>query len=201
MKKKCSKCNSLKPLSEFGKRSDSKDGLAHHCKICERISARKRRERYKEANKIEKIKIIKVCPTCKKKKLINAFSKDMMNIDGLASQCKKCKGVWHKKYWKQNKKTLISKRYKQKYGITSDERLTIYIVQNGKCAVCGEHINYTEIQTDHCHDTGLFRGLVCGSCNLMLGFGKNDPEVFRAGAKYLENFYNAISNRFKGNEV
>lgn len=32
--KKCSSCKTLKPLSEFGKRSASKDGLMYACKSC-----------------------------------------------------------------------------------------------------------------------------------------------------------------------
>lgn len=32
--KKCNKCGEIKPLSEFHKRKDSKDGHAYHCKVC-----------------------------------------------------------------------------------------------------------------------------------------------------------------------
>jgi len=34
LEKQCSKCGLLKPLSEFFKRKDSKDGLNGQCKIC-----------------------------------------------------------------------------------------------------------------------------------------------------------------------
>lgn len=32
--KKCSKCNQLKPINEFYKRTDAKDGLTYECKNC-----------------------------------------------------------------------------------------------------------------------------------------------------------------------
>lgn len=32
MEKKCSKCNVVKNVSEFGKRKDAKDGLKYNCK-------------------------------------------------------------------------------------------------------------------------------------------------------------------------
>ena len=32
--KKCNRCEELKPLSEFHKRKDSRDGYAYHCKVC-----------------------------------------------------------------------------------------------------------------------------------------------------------------------
>ena len=36
MEKQCSKCNEVKPISEFGKLSKSKDGLNYYCKVCGR---------------------------------------------------------------------------------------------------------------------------------------------------------------------
>ena len=36
--KKCSKCHETKELTEFSKRSISKDGLAPYCKVCDRQS-------------------------------------------------------------------------------------------------------------------------------------------------------------------
>lgn len=39
---------------------------------------------------------------------------------------------------------------------------------------------------DHCHATKAVRGILCTSCNWMLGDAKDRPEVLRAGAAYLE---------------
>ena len=36
MEKQCCKCNQVKPISEFGNLSKSKDGLNYHCKPCDR---------------------------------------------------------------------------------------------------------------------------------------------------------------------
>ena len=42
---------------------------------------------------------------------------------------------------------------------------------------------------DHKHDESkLFRGILCGNCNRMIGFAKDNPEVLRAGAEYLEKY-------------
>lgn len=38
--KKCVKCGEVKPLSEFCKRSDAKDGHRNDCKICSRLTIR-----------------------------------------------------------------------------------------------------------------------------------------------------------------
>lgn len=52
------------------------------------------------------------------------------------------------------------------------------------CDLC----NSTErIAFDHCHVTGKFRGWLCDACNRTLGVVKDNPELVRKMADYLEN--------------
>lgn len=51
------------------------------------------------------------------------------------------------------------------------------------CEVCGSS---DRICFEHCHLTGKFRGWVCNTCNTLLGFAKDDPNLLRALAAYLE---------------
>lgn len=58
MNKLCSKCNIEKPISEFNKRSNSKDGLRFDCRECQKLSYESKREYYigkMKANRFEKI--------------------------------------------------------------------------------------------------------------------------------------------------
>lgn len=52
--KVCSKCKIEKPLTEFHKKKDSKDGYSYYCKSCKKIeinkSRSKRKEHYKRYN-------------------------------------------------------------------------------------------------------------------------------------------------------
>ena len=57
MEKQCSKCNEVKPISEFGKLSKSKDGLNYHCKICDRKKVRS----YYNKNTEKVLKRTKIC--------------------------------------------------------------------------------------------------------------------------------------------
>ena len=57
--------------------------------------------------------------------------------------------------------------------------------QGGRCALCRETPTHA-LAIDHCHETGLFRGLLCHNCNLLLGHAKDQPEVLRRAAEYLE---------------
>ena len=46
MEKSCSKCNICKPLSEFNKRSNSKDGFRFECRICQKAHYESSRDHY-----------------------------------------------------------------------------------------------------------------------------------------------------------
>lgn len=57
----------------------------------------------------------------------------------------------------------------------------------GKCAACGwEFCGAGKIHADHDHAKGLFRGFLCGPCNISIGISKESPERLRSCAGYLE---------------
>ncbi len=81
---------------------------------------------------------------------------------------------------------------KYKYGIGFAEYDAMHAAQGGKCAICkaastnGRGKKPSLFHVDHCHATGKVRGLLCNMCNRMIGLGKDDPTVLRAGADYVE---------------
>ncbi len=58
-----------------------------------------------------------------------------------------------------------------KYGLTQAGYDTLFVKQDGHCALCLR----TDLVVDHCHMTGVVRGLLCGYCNTSLGIIDNDP--------------------------
>jgi len=70
---------------------------------------------------------------------------------------------------------------KRKYGITLEEYDTI--IARG-CAICGNH--GPRMALDHDHANGRIRDALCVSCNNGLGRFKDDPELLRTAADYLE---------------
>jgi hypothetical protein len=46
--------------------------------------------------------------------------------------------------------------------------------QGGVCFACGRKSVGKRLATDHSHDTGLLRGLLCNSCNSLLGKIENN---------------------------
>ena len=58
----------------------------------------------------------------------------------------------------------------------------------GKCHSCGvpEAECSKRLSMDHCHETGAFRGWLCGNCNFALGQLKSSFDRTMALAKYIE---------------
>ncbi len=56
--------------------------------------------------------------------------------------------------------------------ITVPEYGQILRIQGGKCALCGEEQSAIRhaLCVEHCHETGIIRGLVCKRCNNMLAW-------------------------------
>ena len=60
--------------------------------------------------------------------------------------------------------------------------------QKGGCAICGRKPTKTRLSLDHCHQTGLLRGLLCMRCNRGYGlFHDNDCKRLLAAYMYLKN--------------
>jgi hypothetical protein len=73
----------------------------------------------------------------------------------------------------------------RKYGIGIREFVELWTSQNGVCAICGSELD-DDVQVDHCHESGLVRGLLCRHCNIGLGQFKDNPERLRNAILYLE---------------
>jgi hypothetical protein len=112
---------------------------------------------------------LRYCRRCRTHKPVEEFKR----IDGeFGSRCKQCD---LDKARQEILRPLPDTKYKQAY-----ER------QGGKCAICGRtpSVNY-RLGVDHCHKTGMFRGLLCMSCNWAIGRLSDDPDVFLRAASYL----------------
>lgn len=114
----------------------------------------------------------KICCKCKEEKAFSEFHKNRSNPDGLQYRCKHCRNKQNKK-WNENNKDKVKLSYrkfflKKTYNLTIKQHKEMYIKQNGCCLICGQSIPYNKVQTDHSHETGKVRGLLCIGCNIKL---------------------------------
>ncbi|MEU3690507.1 endonuclease VII domain-containing protein [Streptomyces narbonensis] len=79
-------------------------------------------------------------------------------------------------------------RVQATYGLEPGEYAQLFEAQGGKCAICRQRRS-KRLDVDHCHKTGVVRGLCCARCNRqLLARGLRDsPEIARNAADYLED--------------
>lgn len=76
---------------------------------------------------------------------------------------------------------------RKNYNITLEFFNKLRKYQDHKCAMCKrDEVDFkTNLAVDHCHKTGLVRGLLCWLCNKRLGKFSDDHELLRAAAEYV----------------
>jgi len=107
-------------------------------------------------------------------------------------------------YYKENKETIRekSKAYRQSvagrkakkrsivrtYGLTLEDYEKMLEEQNNLCKICNEpETEKKSLAIDHDHNTGKGRGLLCSKCNKGIGLLRDNPELLRIAANYLQN--------------
>ena len=98
----------------------------------------------------------------------------------------------YNKKWRENNpdkyQAAVRKHRFTKYGMTLEDYNRMFADQEGKCFACKTHQTDLSkaLAVDHDHATGKIRKLLCMSCNLILGNAKDNPELLRILANYLE---------------
>lgn len=140
---------------------------------------------------------LKKCGKCKETKNISCFSQLSSSSktykrfkNGIKPWCKECYKNYTRNYMK-DKRSLSGgsqDHYLKKYGLTRDQVNLMMEEKNHKCDICGNKSDhrYGKLNVDHCHTTGNVRGLLCFSCNVMIGQSKDNVEVLKKAIEYLE---------------
>lgn len=80
-----------------------------------------------------------------------------------------------------------------RYGVTVGDIEALAEKQGHRCAVCDTHkddiphasFKHNPLVIDHCHSTGKVRGLLCPTCNIMLGHAKDNVRLLSRAITYL----------------
>jgi Recombination endonuclease VII len=96
--------------------------------------------------------------------------------------------AWYRSYYQAHKEKICERNrthyHVRQYGISAAEYDALLKKQNGACAVCRRR-SKERLCVDHCHLTGMIRGLLCRRCNLALGILKDDQGSLIAAVAYL----------------
>jgi Recombination endonuclease VII len=161
MEKKCSKCHSVKLLTEFNKDKAHSDGFYSQCKKCRHLAREKLiSEIGKEANrKIEKERLDKHLSNPKNAIKLQETSWKRLNII----------------FTVNDYNTMLEKQNGVCAACHKPETRVDY--RNGKVS---------KLAVDHCHKTGKVRGLLCHKCNSGIGLFNENIELMLKALEYLK---------------
>jgi hypothetical protein len=183
----CRDCGEERPITDFTKNRNSRDGYAFYC----RDHARRRHQASRDSRTGRPTKRHprgiavpeghKWCPDCGVVLPFSAFGRNAASQTGRTSYCKPC----HNARGRRAKELVGGERtyhLRRRYGITGEEADAMLASQGGLCAICRAA---PAVHVDHDHATGAVRALLCFNCNGGLGQFKDDPAVLRAAADYV----------------
>ena len=161
--KACRKCGITKPLTEFHRARDMRDGHRNECRDCwsELCKARyyENRDEY----------------------ILRAQRWRERNPEKYEE--------WKRRNREENRDRIAASNrrghLRRKYGLTIDEFEFLRVVQGDRCAICNE-LDPAGLHIDHDHETGSIRGLLCGKCNKAIGLLREEPALFDAASRYLQ---------------
>ena len=124
----------------------------------------------------------KKCGKCQVVLPSDAFGLHKRNHDGLHYMCKKCRLDYDRNWRVENKDKQSVTKAAWRYKISRAE--VTRLRETTQCEACSKPLDDTKC-IDHCHETGLVRGVLCHQCNITLGLLKDNPHVLDALAVYL----------------
>jgi len=150
-------------------------------KICENGSCKKRfsvrlindSKRYANAHR-------KYCYDCDGVKIWESRNKDRALF---------LRARWARLNPEKAKARYKKHRLKKSYGLTLDGLKKLKNKQKNRCAICRRQFNgrWNSPNVDHKHGReGTHRGLLCVTCNLLVGYCKEDVRILKKTVSYLK---------------
>ena len=137
----------------------------------------------------------KVCKKCGTEKPLTEFHQRKDSKGATRAHCKSCMrkshlDTYHNKGGKELQAKRSFKNNLKKYGITPEQYWNMYENQNGSCKICSQKDTHLtgrkyNLFVDHCHSSGIVRGLLCHHCNVGMGHFKDNIDLLEKAIKYL----------------
>ncbi len=164
-KRRCTWCGLEKSFDEFSNQKKGRHGKRPRCRDC--------------------ISILSAAYWVENRKRMNAHRRQQRDAD--LEYFRQKARQWVQANPGLRRKHVLASRH----GITPEIYEGIAEMQGGVCAICkrsetaNQQGDVPTLTVDHDHKTGEIRGLLCGTCNSMLGMAHDDTDRLEAGAAYL----------------
>jgi hypothetical protein len=104
---------------------------------------------------------------------------------------------YNRKWRQRNPEFDRDKNLKRLYGISREQLNALVSAAKNTCPVCRHKLNNEDhrVCVDHCHNTGVIRGVICLKCNSAEGL-LGSPEVALRLYEYMkknELFYQGVN--------
>jgi len=149
--------------------------------------------------------VTRVCKCCGEARLITEFALIIATKGYRVHKCRLCLNEYRKKHRQKNRDRINEQRRSQygaedsrrknterelalrwKFGISSEQYDKMLAEQAGVCAICKKTSrDGTRLCVDHCHKTGMIRGLLCRNCNSAIGQLGDELEGVLQATLYL----------------
>lgn len=159
--------------------------IRYRCKLCKKIKDTKWRENNREQHRASASRARNLDRT-----KANAWTRQdrLKNIDKYREQ--------NRQYKARNREWIQTLEITRVHGLTVDAYLKMISDQDNKCKICKKEEtrrsrtegNITRLVVDHCHESGIVRGLLCHACNVALGSFKDSEEALAKAIEYLREF-------------
>ena len=188
--KKCGHCKIELPLDSFQKNRSAPDGLQYRCKDCTR-------------------KASKACRAKRGHLWLPAAEQWKNRPENRARRNATTRARQAKRKLEAPDKVREERRRWQlntKYGLTPELKRALVEAQDNICSICFVSIDAISCATDHDHARDYVRGMLCKPCNSALGLFKDNPEILRRAADYLEEAHSFLlepsdEDFIKANEI
>lgn len=110
---------------------------------------------------------------------------------GKSGLCPICLKDYHRENRSKNAPSVRAAQIRYRYGVEPEYIDALLVSQGGLCAICRTR-KATHI--DHCHESGMVRGILCPPCNKGIGHFEDDEGRLMAAAEYLRSSRGAESD-------
>lgn len=185
----CNTCGQSKPLESYHKNSRGRGGRLAKCSECRKLPVPA------EALRGKRIPGHRVCCLCKGQTPVALYHE-------ATSRCSGCHGLLSEERRIRALRAYdpafkarheLDKSYRRTFNLSLEDYESLLSLQGGGCKTCGTAPGEKRLAVDHCHRTGVIRGLLCHHCNMILGLCEDDALRLRSLAEYVSSSTNEYS--------